>query len=89
MSTPISRKPIIQRFGQKLHALRTQRGMTLKELAIALGHAAHGYISELETGKKTPTVEFVVKAAHLFNVTTDQLLMDERELNVEEDTHLP
>jgi transcriptional regulator with XRE-family HTH domain len=38
---------------------------------------AHGYISELETGKKLPTVEMVLKAARLFDVTTDQLLKDE------------
>ena len=76
------RKQSIQRFGEKLHALRTQRGLTLKELALALGHVAHGYISELEAGKKLPTVEFVLKVAHLFNVTTDQLLRDDLELDI-------
>ncbi len=70
----------IQRFGEKLHTLRTQKGFTLKELAYQLGHAAHGYISELETGKKLPTVELVLSIARLFNVTTDELLKDELEL---------
>jgi transcriptional regulator with XRE-family HTH domain len=51
--------------------------MTLKGLALALGHTAHGYISELEAGKKIPTVEFVLNVARLFNVTTDELLKDE------------
>lgn len=64
-------------FGQKLYTLRIQRQMTLKELAMAVGHTAHGYISELEAGKKRPTVELVIKLAHLFGVTTDQLLRDE------------
>jgi len=59
-----------------------QRGLTLKELALALGHAAHGYISELEAGKKLPTAELVLKVAHLFNVTTDQLLRDDLELDI-------
>lgn len=56
--------------------------MTMKELALALGYTAHGYISEIEAGKKKPTVEFVLKVARLFNVTTDQLLRDELELDI-------
>lgn len=70
----------IQRFGEKLHSLRRQRGMTLKELATALGYAAHGHISELEGGKKTPTAEFTLAVARLFDVTTDLLLKDELDL---------
>jgi transcriptional regulator with XRE-family HTH domain len=56
--------------------------MTLKELAVALGHAAHGYISELESGKKLPTVELVLSVAQLFGVTTDELLRDDLELKM-------
>lgn len=74
------RERSIQRFGEKLHTLRTQKGLTLKELAYQLGHVAHGYISELEAGKKLPTVELVLSIARLFNVTTDELLKDEVEL---------
>ncbi|MCI0560666.1 MAG: helix-turn-helix domain-containing protein [Nitrososphaera sp.] len=70
----------IQRFGEKLHLLRTRRGLTLKELAIALGYKAHGHISELEAGKKVPTVGFVISVARFFGVSTDELLMDELEL---------
>ncbi len=70
----------IQRFGEKLRALRMYRGLTLKELALELGYTAHGYISEIEAGKKTPTAGFVLKVADLFGVTTDQLLRDEIEV---------
>jgi len=70
----------IKRFGEKLHTLRIQHDMTLKELALALGHTAHGHISELEAGKKMPTVEFALNVARLFNVTTDELLKDELDL---------
>lgn len=70
----------MQEFGQKLQALRRRHGFTLKELAVALGYTAHGHISELEAGKKTPTAEFVLSAARLFDVTTDQLLKDELKL---------
>jgi transcriptional regulator with XRE-family HTH domain len=80
----MSREQSIQRFGEKLRALRTRRGLTLKELAYALGLVAHGYISELEAGKKMPTVEFVLKVSDLFNVTTDQLLRDDLELELDD-----
>lgn len=70
----------IRRFGEKLRALRTARGMTLKQLAQALGHVSHGYISELEASKKTPTAELVLRVALLFDVTTDTLLKDTQEL---------
>lgn len=68
------------RFGEKLRFLRTNRQITLKNLASALGLCAHGYISEIETGKKKPTAEFVLKVARYFDVTTDQLLKDELEV---------
>lgn len=70
----------MQRFGEKLRNLRSQRGMTLKSLAQALGHKAHGYISEIESGKKVPTVQFVLSVSHLFGVSTDELLKDELEI---------
>lgn len=66
-----------KRFGEKLRFLRRHRGLTLKELADALGYKAHGHISELESGKKTPTVGFVLSVARFFGVTTDELLKDE------------
>jgi transcriptional regulator with XRE-family HTH domain len=81
----MTQERIIQRFGEKLHALRIQRGLTLKELARQLGHVAHGYISELESGKKLPSIELVLRIARLFEVTTDELLKDELELR-EKDT---
>lgn len=72
---------VIQRFGEKLHTLRTQRGMTLRELTRALGYAGSGYVSEVETGKRVPTAEFVLKVARLFNVSADRLLKDELDLD--------
>lgn len=87
VSGEMSRERSIQRFGEKLHALRTTRGLTLTELAHQLGHVAHGYISELEAGKKLPGVEFVLSVARLFDVTTDELLKDELELITLDATH--
>ena len=70
----------MQRFGEKLRILRREHGLSLKALALRLGLSAHGYISELESGKKKPTAEFVLNAARLFDVSTDQLLKDELDL---------
>lgn len=75
------KKRSLTRFGEKLHQLRLYHNMTLIELAYSLGHSAHGHLSELEAGKKLPTVEFVLKIADLYSVTTDELLKDE--LNIE------
>jgi transcriptional regulator with XRE-family HTH domain len=72
----------MQRFGEKLHALRLKQGLSLKELAQALGYTAHGHISEIEAGKKMPTARFVLNVARLFNVSTDQLMKDELELDL-------
>ena len=71
----------MQRFGEKLRALRTARELTLQQLARELGYATHAYISELESGKKVPTAALVLKVARKFGVTTDVLMKDEVELH--------
>jgi transcriptional regulator with XRE-family HTH domain len=70
----------MQRFGEKLRTLRRQHGMTQRDLAHALGYVTSGYISEVETDKKKPSLELVLKVAQLFHVTTDQLTNDQIEL---------
>lgn len=75
----------IARFGEKLRILRTKHKLTLQGLARLMGLSAHGYISELESGKKPPTVDFVLRLARLFNVTTDELLKDELEMKLEDE----
>jgi transcriptional regulator with XRE-family HTH domain len=56
--------------------------MTIRELAAALPYKGASRISEIETGKRVPTADFVFKVAKLFNVTTDQLLDDELNIGV-------
>jgi len=71
----------MQRFGEKLRFLRTQRGMTVRDLAEALGYVNSGHISQLENGKREPTAKLVMKVAQLFNVSADQLLRDDLEVD--------
>lgn len=70
----------MQRFGEKLRALRTKRGMTVRELAQALGYTSHSYIGDVELDKRRPTAEFVLKVSLFFGVSTDALMRDDYEL---------
>jgi transcriptional regulator with XRE-family HTH domain len=62
--------------GAKLRYLRQQRQMTQEELARRLGLLRQGHISNLEMGRKAPSLELVVQIADLFGVTADYLLRD-------------
>jgi transcriptional regulator with XRE-family HTH domain len=75
----------MQRFGGKLRTLRIKRGMTQRELARALGYITSGYISEVETDKKRPSLDLVLKVAQFFHVATDQLTRDDMEVETEGD----
>ena len=76
MSRAITDGATLRKFGGKLRLLRLRQRLTLKELAQKLGYSAHGYLSEIESGKKKPTVDFVLKIADHFHISTDQLLRD-------------
>jgi transcriptional regulator with XRE-family HTH domain len=71
-----------RRFGEKLRALRLQRDLSLRELADALGYEAHVYLNLVETGKKSPSLTLVMRAAAFFNVTMDQLARDDLDLDI-------
>jgi transcriptional regulator with XRE-family HTH domain len=75
----------MQRFGEKLRALRQHHALTVRDLTRALGYTGFGYIHSIETGKIMPRVEFVLKVADYFNVSLDQLLRDNLELTLHGD----
>ncbi len=70
----------MQRFGEKLRMLRKRRKLTMRALATALGFQSHGYIGDLESGRKHPSLELAVKIADFFGVSLDQLARDELEV---------
>ena len=70
----------MQRFGKKLRVLRKQHGLTMKELAQQMALRGHGHISNVETGKKSSSLEFVIKVSDIFNISLDQLVRDELEI---------
>jgi transcriptional regulator with XRE-family HTH domain len=71
----------MERFGEKLRTLREQRGLTVRDLASALGIKSSSYISKLEKGAKIPSTPLLLKISLLFGVSTDQLLRDDLELD--------
>lgn len=70
------RTPMARHFGEKLRYLRTQVHLTQVDLAQQLSLSAHTHISYMESGRKDPSVELVLKIAEHFRVTTDYLLRD-------------
>lgn len=70
---------MIARLGAKLRLLRERAGLSQTELAplIGLSERSKGYISEIESGKKIPPTEIILKIALHFGVTTDYLLRDD------------
>ncbi|MBI4853284.1 MAG: helix-turn-helix transcriptional regulator [Acidobacteria bacterium] len=71
---------ITQLFGDKLYKLRLAKKLTLQQMAIKLGLTSHSYLSELESGKKKPSIDLVLKISRTFNMSTDYLLKDEIEI---------
>jgi len=71
----------MQRFGEKLRVLRQRRELTMRELADMLGFKSHGFIGDLESGRKHPSLELAVAIADYFGVSVDQLARDELEVD--------
>jgi transcriptional regulator with XRE-family HTH domain len=69
-----------RRFGEKLRQLRNRQKLTMQTLAAQLGTSS-GYISNVENGTVTPNIDFAVKIAQFFHISTDQLLRDECEVD--------
>jgi transcriptional regulator with XRE-family HTH domain len=66
----------MQRFGDKLKYLRKKSDFTLVQLGELLG-VHNTYVSQLETGKRIPNAEMILKIADIFGVSCDQLMRDE------------
>ena len=59
-------------FGERLRALREERGILLKEMAADLGVSAT-YLSALEHGRRSkPNWSFVQRVIHYFNIIWDE-----------------
>ncbi len=70
----------MKKFGEKLRALRNQRGLSYRQLASML-ETSHSHIINIETGKHKPSVDLIVRIVQFFSVSFDQLMNDDIELN--------
>jgi len=71
----------MKKLGEKIRALRKQRGLSLRQLACILEIKSHSHLDAIEAGKSMPSVELLVKMMRLFDVSCDQLLDDDLELD--------
>jgi len=71
----------MKRFGKKLRQLRQARGLTVRQLSAVFEMKSHSHIADMERGRSLPSVELLVKLADFFQVTTDQLLRDDQEID--------
>ena len=72
---------MMEKFGEKLRRLRQKHSISLRELSAQLGYASHSYVTALEKNERKPSAEVILKLADIFDVTTDQLMRDEIELD--------
>ena len=68
--------------GEKLQKLRKERGWTQEQLAEQL-NVSRQALSKWELGAATPDTENILHMSRLFGVTTDYLLHDEDESDVD------
>ena len=74
MPTRISREPI----GDRIRQLREKRGWSLTELA-EQANVSRSYISQIESGKSTPTQEKILQFSEDFGVLPSELLGESTE----------
>jgi transcriptional regulator with XRE-family HTH domain len=63
-------------FGEKLRKLRLKSSLSQVELARHLGLSSHSHLSNIEVGRRTASLEVIMRVAYWFGVSTDYLLRD-------------
>jgi transcriptional regulator with XRE-family HTH domain len=71
---------MLEKFPQKLQYLRERCGLSQRQLAKHLG-IVNSHVGHLESGKRKPGAELVIKIADFFSVPIDVLMRDELDLD--------
>jgi transcriptional regulator with XRE-family HTH domain len=71
----------MKRFGEKLRALREYYGLSYRQLEAELG-VARSHLANIESGQRKPSADLIVAIANYFEVSFDELLDDEVELDL-------
>ena len=69
-------------FSERLKKLRTEKGLTQRDVAIVLGISPRNYW-RYENGKNKPSSEVMAKLSNLLNVSTNYLLGIDEDYNSE------
>ena len=72
---------MIRGLAERLKQLRTEMGLSQKELA-KLMQVSPSIISSYETGERTPSLENLLALSNIFKCTTDYLLWKENNLSI-------
>lgn len=67
------REKVLQSFGKNVRKMREERGLTQEGLAFMAGFS-RSYYSELELGKRNPSLLNIKKLADALNVSASSLL---------------
>ena len=70
----------MSRIGEKLRALRQRKGLTVRQLGDILG-VSNVHIVRIDNGQRKLSIDLVDRMSRFFNVSTDQLIKDELELD--------
>lgn len=70
--------------GQRIKSLRIGRKLTQEEFAMAV-FLNNKYISKIETGRASVSIEVVIRIADFFDVTIDYLLLGESTSKVQKE----
>ncbi|WP_404331592.1 helix-turn-helix domain-containing protein [Mesobacillus maritimus] len=71
-------KNLKERIGEKLSSLRRAKKLTTKQLSDMIGingkDPSPSYITQIEKGQKTPSLETALKLSHFFEISLDELV---------------
>ena len=73
--------------GDRLREARNNKGMTLEEVAKIL-NSGHSYISQLETGVRTPSLKMLQQLCDLYEVSPNYILGYEKEILEQQPAHI-
>lgn len=62
-----------KKLGENLKRFRTEKGLSQTDIANSLG-VSRGFISNIESGKRNPTLSTITRLAKAVGVTPDELL---------------
>ena len=65
---------ISEKFGQNMKRIRTKKKMSQRRYCASTREVDRGYISNIENGKKNPTLATVARIANALGIPADELL---------------